>query len=79
MGGNPPFSLERWTMEKPVMAKAKTQKIDEWEIENGLSTLTRAEEIRNNPSLMKAIKKKASEQQKALQKVAKTKPKKGKK
>jgi hypothetical protein len=61
--------MPRSTVKAPAM--------DEWEVKNAVDTLQRAEEIKNNPKMMRAVKKEAEKQKKALDKVVqKTKAKK---
>ncbi len=45
------------------------QKLDEWEVDNALQTLKRAEQIKDDARLMKAVEKQAVKEQKALEKV----------
>lgn len=54
-----------------VMIKPEKKKgFDEWEISDAYRTLTRAEEIKMNPELMKAVKKYIEDQEAIKKKVA---------
>lgn len=59
---------------KPSAAEKKEQM--RYRAEDAIRTLTRAEEIRKDPTLMKAVKTHAQEQVKTMQSVCKAAPKK---
>ena len=61
---------------KAVKAKkTRAPAIDPWEVTSAVDTLKRAEEIKVNPNMMRAVAKEVASQKKALDKVAKqTKP-----
>jgi len=52
-----------------AVPEKKKKGYDDWEIDDALRTLTRAEEINNDPELMKLVDKKIKEQQEALTKI----------
>jgi hypothetical protein len=47
----------------------KRETVEDWEVDNALSTLVRADEIKSNKKLMKRIKLAAKKQEKVLKKV----------
>lgn len=52
--------------EVEAVSCSKPKEIDEWEVQDALRTLTRAEEIKSDPKLMKLVEAKAKEQQAML-------------
>lgn len=52
-------------------AEAKKRGIDKWEAQDALRTIQRAEEIKSNKPLMKAVKAEAKSQMKAMERVCK--------
>lgn len=58
------------------VVSAMNKEQEEWEVRNAVDTLKRAEEIRNDPKMMKKVKAEANKQKKALEKVGGPAPKK---
>lgn len=57
-------------MEIKITGEDKQKKLDKWEIEDAFNTLMRAEKIKKDALLMKAVSDHAKEQKKAIDSVA---------
>ena len=55
----------------PETSPASKRGIDKWEAQDALRTIQRAEEIKSNKPLMKAVKAEAKSQMKAMERVCK--------
>lgn len=53
------------------IGKTVKAEMDEWEVRSAVDTLKRAEEIQNDPKMMKAVKAEVTKQKKALDTVDK--------
>jgi len=55
---------------KPTAVKVSRRTLDEWEVKNAVDTLQRAEQISQDPQMMKAVRGEVRKQKKALDTVA---------